>query len=136
VHKYYFLWNWITEFQPWICTGLFCYGRATFIFLCQFFVQNGSLLHFFLCADQVWLEISSIDYWFGPPCDPLIRGPPIVISKLTPRSHNRDSEYCILSEEWGPVQKNPQQSLAFCTFGGHTDSTAPQMLQGPYPHPC
>ena len=93
------------------------------------FLQNLCLLHLFLCTDQLWLEISSIDNWFGPHYDSRIRGPPKVTSKVTPRSHNRDPEYCLLSEERDPVQKNPQRILAFFTFGGHGDSMGLPMFQ-------
>lgn len=42
-----------------------------------------------------------INNWVG--------GAPTIISNVTPRSHNRDPDYCFLSEEWNPVQKKPQQ---------------------------
>ena len=42
--------------------------------------------------------------------------PHILISRVTPRSHNQDPEYCLLSEEHNPVLRNPQQTLLFCTF--------------------
>jgi len=31
---------------------------------------------------------------------------PLIINEVTPISHNRDREYCILSEEWDPVCGN------------------------------
>jgi hypothetical protein len=43
-------------------------------------------------------------------------GAPTIISNITPRTHNRDADYCFLSEEWNPVQKKPQQILVLCTF--------------------
>jgi hypothetical protein len=42
---------------------------------------------------------------------------PITITEVTPRSHNMDPEYCLLSEERNPVRETPQQILVFCTFG-------------------
>jgi hypothetical protein len=38
---------------------------------------------------------------------------PVIISEVTPTSHNRDLEKCLLSEEWNPVSKNWQQILVF-----------------------
>jgi len=38
---------------------------------------------------------------------------PIIICNITPRFHNRDSEYCLLSEEQNRVQMNPQQFLYY-----------------------
>ena len=39
-------------------------------------------------------------------------GPPsIFISKVTHRGHRKDTEHCLLSEDWDPVLKNPQQIL-------------------------
>jgi len=93
------------------------------------FLQNLYLLHLFLFTDQLWLEISSTDNWFGPHYDSRIRGPPTVTSKVTPISHNRDPEYRLLSEERNPFQKNPQRILAFFTSGGHGDSVGLPMFQ-------
>ena len=93
------------------------------------FLQNLCLLCLFLCTVQLWLEISSIDNWFGPHYDSRIRGPSTVTSRVTPRSRNRDPEYCLLSEEWDPFQKNLQRILAFFTFGGHGDSMGLPMFQ-------
>ena len=42
--------------------------------------------------------------------------PPMIINDVTPRSHNNDPEYCLLSKEWNPVRKNSQEILTFCTF--------------------
>jgi hypothetical protein len=44
-----------------------------------------------------------------------LSAPTIFISKITPRSHNRDpnSEYHLLSEEQNPVQKDPHHTLMF-----------------------
>jgi hypothetical protein len=36
------------------------------------------------------------------------RGRLIIISEITPRRHNRDPEYCLLSEERNPFLNNPQ----------------------------
>jgi len=44
--------------------------------------------------------------------------PSIIISEGTPIYHNRDAEYCLVPEEWNPVQKNPKQILVFSKFGG------------------
>jgi len=41
--------------------------------------------------------------------------PHILISRVTPRSHNQDPEYSLLTEQ-NPVLRNPQQTLLFCTF--------------------
>jgi hypothetical protein len=49
--------------------------------------------------------------------------PPIIISKVTPRSHTRDPEYCLLSEE----RKDPLLILVSCTFG------VPPLIHAPSP---
>jgi hypothetical protein len=59
-------------------------------------------------------------------------GVPVIISEVTPRSHNRDQE-CLLffSEEWNPVRKNPQQIVAFCMLGAPTQWGLPGALSTP-----
>jgi len=42
--------------------------------------------------------------------------PPIIINEVTPRSHNKDPENCLLPKERNPARKNSQQVLIFCTF--------------------
>jgi len=44
---------------------------------------------------------------------------------FSPRPHNRDPEFCLLSEEWDPAQKNSQQILAFSALGVHPDPKSP-----------
>lgn len=44
--------------------------------------------------------------------------PSIIISEGTPVYCNRDAEYCLVPEEWNPVQNNPKQILVFSKFGG------------------
>jgi hypothetical protein len=56
---------------------------------------------------------------------PAVGGPVIIISNLTPSSHNRDPEYCILSQERNSVRKNPQDILVPHTFAG------PHLQQAP-----
>jgi len=46
-------------------------------------------------------------------------------SEATPRSHNRDPEYCVLSEEWNPFRNNPQQILELSMFGSLLDPWGP-----------
>ena len=46
------------------------------------------------------------------------RDPYIIISKITPRSPNRDIEYCLLSKEQTPIQQNRQKSLISHMSGG------------------
>ena len=41
----------------------------------------------------------------------IIQRPPITTVKVTPRSHNKVPEYCLLSEEQNPVGQNRQQIL-------------------------
>lgn len=41
--------------------------------------------------------------------------------KVTPRSHNKDPEYCLLSQERNQFKKKPQQILVFCTLVGPPD---------------
>ena len=69
----------------------------------------------------------------GPPVTQLTGSPPIIISEITHRYHNRYQKYCLLSEEWKPVRKNPPQSLVLCTYGDPTGPfAASQCLRGPY----
>ena len=66
-------------------------------------------------------------------------GPPININEITSRTHKRDPEYWLLSEELYPVRKDQQQILIFCTFRGipdPRDSPAQWGLRGPYLHHC
>jgi hypothetical protein len=49
---------------------------------------------------------------------------PIINSEVTPRSHNKDPEYCLLSEECNEGRRNPKQILALCLW-------APPEPQGP-----
>ena len=53
------------------------------------------------------------DNWSDDPHSSVMRCPPIVISNVTPKFHNRDSEYCLLSEQQNRVQMNPQQFLHY-----------------------
>jgi hypothetical protein len=46
------------------------------------------------------------------------QAPPIIISEVTSRSHNKEPQRCLLSEERNPNRKNTQQSLVYFTFGG------------------
>jgi len=41
-----------------------------------------------------------------------------LISEVTPRSHNRNSEYCLLSEERDPVRDKQQTFVVFYKFLG------------------
>jgi len=63
----------------------------------------------------------------------------IFISEVIPRSHNRDSEFCLPQEERNPVRMRSQRSLVFRTYAGgaplcrqvcsgFTDVTAYQLL--------
>ena len=40
--------------------------------------------------------------------------PCIIISEVTPRSHSRNPDYCLLSEYWNPVLKNLLQTSVCC----------------------
>ena len=42
----------------------------------------------------------------------------LIISEVTPRSHNRDSAYCLLSEDGDPIRDNQQNFIVFCKFVG------------------
>ena len=53
------------------------------------------------------------DTWSDDPHSSEMRCPPIIISNVTPTFHNRDSEYCLLSEEQNTVRMNPQQFLYY-----------------------
>jgi hypothetical protein len=37
----------------------------------------------------------------------------MVVKEITSRSNNRDTEPCIIVEEWNPLRKNPQNILSF-----------------------
>jgi len=41
---------------------------------------------------------------------------PIIINKVTARSHNKNPQYCFVPEEWNLVQNNSQQILVFCRY--------------------
>lgn len=56
-------------------------------------------------------------------------GPPFISSEISPRSHNRDPEYCLLSEERNPFQRNPRQILVFCLTVPHLRSV---VFGGPF----
>ena len=45
----------------------------------------------------------------------IIWDPPVLISGVNPTDCNRDSEYCLLSEDWNPDQKKLQQTVEFST---------------------
>lgn len=62
-------------------------------------------------------------------------GPPMITSEVTPRSHNTDLEYCLQSEEWHPVRKNPTTCLSIRLGAAlyHAPSShPPPCLRGPY----
>jgi len=83
-----------------------------------------------LLHDEASSSGNSVDKLSNPlPQQSKIRPPSIFISEVTHRAHRKDSEHCILSEDWNPVLKNPQQILGVrvplnhgdaprCTIGG------------------
>jgi hypothetical protein len=57
-----------------------------------------------------------------------------LLAKLLPDLVNRDPEYCLLSEEWNPVGKNPPYTAAFCTsttalYQGYLENLLLQSLE-------
>jgi hypothetical protein len=58
----------------------------------------------------------------------------IIISDVTPRSRNKDPEYCLLSEELNQFQTKPQHISVFCRLGGPrtTGSAGALPSQGSY----
>lgn len=57
--------------------------------------------------------------------------PRIIIRAVTPRSHNTDSENCLLSEERNLAWKNPRKVFVFSTFGAPPAPRFPRGLPTP-----
>jgi hypothetical protein len=72
--------------------------------------------------------ICGIDNHSGTSCDSVTGGLPTIISEVYSWFHNRDLDCFRLLEEWNPVQKNPQQTLTFSTFGSPPDLWGSSML--------
>jgi hypothetical protein len=68
------------------------------------------------------------NYQGGPEAQ--LTEPSIIINEITPRSHYRYPEYCLLSGERNPVRNDAQPILVMCNVcGPHLTHKSP-LLQG------
>ena len=70
------------------------------------------------------LRLPPVENWPAPSETRYSRSPANT-KEATPRYHNRDPEYCLLSEERNPFRNNQQQILEFSMFGSLRDPWGP-----------
>ena len=63
-------------------------------------------------------EIGSQGYMSRDSQHSTTESPPTIFIEVTPNYHDMDPDYCLMSEKWNPVRKNPQQKLVFRIYVG------------------
>jgi len=63
-------------------------------------------------------ETDSLGYLSRGPQHSTIESPSTIFIGVTPSFHERDPDYCRMSEKWNTVRKNTPQKLVFRIFGG------------------